>query len=152
MTVVCLGEALIDLFPQRDHTLVDTDALSVRIGGAPLNVAIHLKRSGLDARFLGALSLDGFGDRIRALLQRENIDHQPIVPVNAPTRLAVIDHRDDKPPFRFYGDRPADTCLTSGGRPVGPELRDQRTLCKLVAHDEQLVGRSSDGGYPAGAS
>jgi fructokinase len=113
VSVVCLGEALIDLSPPPGSSLMDTDQLAVRIGGAPLNVAIHLKRSGIDSRFLGTLSSDGFGDRIRALLDREGVDRYPINPVDAPTRLAVIDRQDDKPPFKFYGNRPADTHLSS---------------------------------------
>lgn len=112
VSVVCLGEALIDLTPQQGSSLVDTTELAVRVGGAPLNVAIHLKRTGIDARFLGTLSSDGFGDRIRALLHRAGVDHHPTNPVDAPTRLAIIDHQDDNPPFRFYGDRPADAQLT----------------------------------------
>lgn len=112
VSVVCLGEALIDLTPRQGSSLIDSDELAVRIGGAPLNVAIHLKRAGIDSRFLGTLSSDGFGDRIRALLKSESVAHNPITPVDAPTRLAVIDHQDEKPPFRFYGDRPADTHLT----------------------------------------
>ncbi len=112
VSVVCLGEALIDLSPPPGDSLLGTNELLVRIGGAPLNVAIHLKRAGVDSCFLGTLSADGFGDRIRALLVREGVDCRPAVRVDAPTRLAIIDHQDNNTPFRFYGDEPADTRLT----------------------------------------
>lgn len=112
MSVVCLGEALIDLTPRPGSSLLDTNELVVSVGGAPLNIAIHLKRAGVDARFLGGLSSDGFGDRIRALLDAEGVEFAPPTSTDAPTRLAVIDRRTGQPPFRFYGDRTADTCLT----------------------------------------
>lgn len=109
VSAVCLGEALVDLTLPTGNSLIDTDELRVRIGGAPLNIAVHLKRTGVDARFLGALSSDGFGDRIRALLTKEGVQYWPATSVDAPTRLAVIDRRAGQPPFRFYGDRTADT-------------------------------------------
>lgn len=113
MKVVCLGEALIDLSPPPGKSISDSIDLTVRIGGAPLNVAIHLKRSGVDARFVGTLSTDGFGSHIRALLHAEGVEYVPIEPVNSPTRLAVIDHAHHYgPKFTFYGDHPADTRLT----------------------------------------
>lgn len=111
MTVVCLGEALIDLNSPAHQSLLEADQLAVHVGGAPLNVAIHLKRAGIPSYFLGTLSNDGFGDRIRSLLDREGVEFGPEAPVDAATRLAVIDHQDTKPPFTFYGDRPADTRL-----------------------------------------
>lgn len=111
MTVICLGEALIDLKPLAQQSLLESEQLSVQVGGAPLNVAIHLKRASIPVYFLGTLSSDGFGDRIRSLLARESVEFGPDAAVDAATRLTVIDHQDRKPPFTFYGDRPADTRL-----------------------------------------
>ena len=110
--VVCLGEALIDLTPPSGKDLSSAASLSARVGGAPLNVAVHLKNCGAEPHFLGALSNDSFGDRIRGTLERKGIEYSPLKPVNAPTRLALIDTRADQPPFRFYGHRPADTRLS----------------------------------------
>lgn len=110
--VVCLGEALIDLFPSADVDPSGASMIESRVGGAPLNVAVHLKRAGTAPLFLGALSSDSFGDRIRAVLEGDEIDHSPTPPVDAPTRLAVIENRESQPPFRFYGHRPADTRLS----------------------------------------
>lgn len=110
--IVCLGEALIDLTPPTGKDLTTATQLGARIGGAPLNVAVHLKRCGADPTFLGALSNDSFGDRIRMLLERKKISHVPPRAVDAPTRLAVIDGGEQQPPFRFYGNRPADTRLS----------------------------------------
>lgn len=112
MRIVCLGEALVDLSPPRGTDLSTTSRLGVRIGGAPLNVAIHLKKHGANPFFLGALSNDSFGDRIRELLRKRRIEFSPSRPVNAPTRIALVERRDGHPPFSFYGHRPADTRLT----------------------------------------
>ena len=112
--VVCLGEALIDLTPFRGQDLSTAPQLNARVGGAPLNVAVHLKRAGADPFFLGTLSSDSFGDRIKDVLEARGIAHGPERRVDAPTRLAVIEEREDHPPFRFYGNRPADTRLTLG--------------------------------------
>src|SRR5690606_8165109 len=51
--------------------------------------------------------------------------------VDAPTRLAVIEDREGQPPFRFYGNKPADTRLT---------LRDVR---KQLKQDVQALYVSS---------
>ncbi len=110
--VICLGEALIDLSAPPDNTLVTASELHASPGGAPLNVAIHLKRTDHNPVFAGTLSNDAFGDRIRNLLVSEDIPSSPAEPVDAPTRLAVIDRREGKAPFRFYGDHPADTRLS----------------------------------------
>lgn len=112
MRIVCLGEALIDLTPPAGNDFQTANRASIRVGGAPLNVAIHLKKRGAEPYFLGTTSTDSFGDRIRGLLTRRRIEHGPKKSVDAPTRLAVIEHRDGQPPFRFYGNRPADTRLT----------------------------------------
>lgn len=110
--VICLGEALIDLIPPTNESLVTATALHAMPGGAPLNIAIHLKRSGHAPLFAGSLSSDGFGDRIRNLLGNEDIPYLPRGTVDAPTRLAIIDRREGYPPFRFYGDDPADSRLS----------------------------------------
>lgn len=110
--IVCLGEALIDLTPPSGQDLSSASRLSARVGGAPLNVAVHLKRCGANPVFLGALSSDSFGDRIRQVLDRKNIERVPEKDVAAPTRLALIEDRPGKAPFTFYGHRPADSRLT----------------------------------------
>lgn len=57
------GEALLDLFPERRV-----------IGGAPLNVAVHLRRLGWQVALLTRLGRDDNGQRIEAFLQAEGVD------------------------------------------------------------------------------
>ncbi len=112
MTVVCLGEALIDLVPPPGQSPTTADQLSVHPGGAPLNIAIGLSKLGTPALFLGCLSEDAFGSRLAAVLDEFQVERVPGAVVAGATRLAVVDHLDTASPFRFYGSDTADTMLT----------------------------------------
>ena len=61
--IICFGEVLIDCLP--NQTL---------IGGAPFNVAINLKRFGLEVAFVSQIGNDDFGDKIHQLAKEEKID------------------------------------------------------------------------------
>lgn len=111
--IICLGEALIDLVPPPGESPATAAHLDVQPGGAPLNVCIALNRLGSKAAFLGTLSEDAFGRRLRTLLNSEGIVRAPLGSVADSTRLAVIDPSSPNAPFRFYGDRPADAQLTT---------------------------------------
>jgi sugar/nucleoside kinase (ribokinase family) len=75
-------------------------------------VAIGLRRLGMASCFVGTLSRDPFGQRLRELLMAEGVPRLPEEPVDAPTRLAVIDPTNPAAPFHFYGDDPADAQLS----------------------------------------
>ena len=110
--IICLGEALIDLVPPGGESPRTSNTLHIEPGGAPMNVAIGLRRLGASAAFLGTLSSDPFGRRLAALLHAERVPRLPERVVDASTRLAVVDPTNRAAPFRFYGDDPADTQLT----------------------------------------
>ena len=93
--VVC-GEALIDLVPRPDG------AWEARPGGAPANVAVTLARLGTPAAFLGGLSSDSFGRRLRAHLDDAGVDVSRCPPVGAPTALAVADITHAEVTYAFY--------------------------------------------------
>ncbi len=61
--VICFGEALIDVFPDRRE-----------VAGAPLHVAAHLASFGWDSRFVTRLGTDEDGRTIRAELERLGVD------------------------------------------------------------------------------
>lgn len=81
--ITVIGEALVDV-------IVDTegDVTSV-VGGAPLNTARTIVRLGIPATFLGGVSTDSFGRRIKRLLDADGVTlglgHQ----VPEPTTLAI---------------------------------------------------------------
>lgn len=96
MTIVVAGEALVDLAPRDDQLLPLP-------GGSPYNVAVGLGRLGRTTAYLGRLSTDGFGQRLRGRLVEEGVDLRLTVPTDAPTTLAVV-HLDDqaRAAYSFY--------------------------------------------------
>ena len=62
-SVLCVGELVWDFLPD-----------GPRLGGAPLNVAVHLARQGLKVGLLTAVGRDGLGAKALAFLEREGIE------------------------------------------------------------------------------
>ncbi len=81
--IVVAGEALIDLAPRGDRLLPLP-------GGSPYNVAVGLARLGREVAYLGGLSTDGFGARLRGGLEVEGVRLELAVSTSAPTTLAVV--------------------------------------------------------------
>lgn len=108
MILVC-GEALFDLFAEETG---DRLAFDARIGGSPFNVAIGLARQQVPVAFLGALSTDLFGERLRQALAREGVDTSLCPRRDAPTTLSVVGlDASGSPAYAFYGDNAADRQL-----------------------------------------
>lgn len=82
--MIIVGEALIDLVPDEDGRF------DPRSGGSARNVAIAAARLGADTTYVGGLSRDGFGRRMRAELVGEGVDTSSAPEVGAPTPLAVV--------------------------------------------------------------
>ena len=60
--VVCFGEVLWDCFPE-----------GKKIGGAPLNVALGLKRHALEVQMISAIGEDALGDELRTFLASQQL-------------------------------------------------------------------------------
>ena len=73
MDVLCFGEALVDLLPDRRGRLRDSERFEVHSGGAPANVAVGLARLGLGVAFRGVLGEDEFGHALIRKLSAEGI-------------------------------------------------------------------------------
>ena len=94
--VVC-GEALIDIVPAGDGTLV---ALP---GGGPFNTARALGRLGVPAAYLGRLSDDGFGEILARTLREDGTDLSLVSRGPELTTLAVAElDRAGVAAYRFY--------------------------------------------------
>ncbi len=65
--VLCFGEALWDNFPDYKE-----------IGGAPLNVAFHLKKLGVNTQFITRVGEDKMGSQILEFLNKLNFDNSLI--------------------------------------------------------------------------
>jgi len=82
--VVC-GEALIDLVLARDGTLEGHP------GGGPYNVARTIGRLEQPVSYLGRVSGDGFGERLRRQLESDGVDLGCVIATDAPTTLALAE-------------------------------------------------------------
>jgi fructokinase len=119
MYLVC-GEALFDFFSQPD-----VDAKSNRIGyqavagGSPFNVAVGLRRLGVEAGFFAGLSTDYLGKRLATVLEEEGVRGDFLIHFDAPTTLSMVAvGADGSPQYSFRGDGCADRLLTVEHLPV----------------------------------
>src|SRR5437016_3262408 len=83
--IVVGGEALIDLI------LAPDGQLRARAGGGPYNVARTIARLGQRSAFLGVLSDDAFGTRLRQYLTNDGVDLTWALTTTAPSTLAVAE-------------------------------------------------------------
>ena len=99
MTVVVGGEALVDLVPHQ------AGELRAHAGGGPYNTARTLGRLDQDVHFLGCLSEDGFGARLRAQLQEDDVRLDTVVETPLPTTLALAElDEHGAATYRFYSE------------------------------------------------
>src|SRR4051812_11153186 len=107
MTVVVGGEALVDLVPHQ------AGELRAHAGGGPYNTARTLGRLEQDVHYLGCLSDDGFGARLRAQLVEDGVRLDTAVATRLPTTLALADlDEDGAASYRFYTDGTSAPALT----------------------------------------
>jgi fructokinase len=95
--VVITGEALIDL------VLAHDGSLEGHPGGGPYNVARTIGRLEQPVTYLGRLSTDGFGRRLREELGADGVALDAVVPTDTPTTLALAE-LDDRgaAQYEFY--------------------------------------------------
>jgi fructokinase len=65
MSVVSFGEVLWDMLPS-----------GKKAGGAPMNVAFHLRNFGFETRLISRIGKDTLGQELRAFLDTKGIDHR----------------------------------------------------------------------------
>ena len=108
-TIVCFGEALIDLLAQPPQGQAPRQ-FTEYAGGAPANTAVAVARLGGSARFLGMLGEDFFGARLLAQLSAAGVDVSGVQrTAAAKTALAFValDERGERS-FSFYRPPAAD--------------------------------------------
>jgi fructokinase len=116
--ITVVGEALVDLVA--DHR----GEIEARLGGGPFNTARTVGRLGLSPAFLGRLSEDSFGARLRDSLRQDGITLAVPELTRAPTTLALVEVGDrGVPRYSFYlADTSAsalDYSLLSAALPAG---------------------------------
>jgi len=125
MYLVC-GEALFDFFSGNDvsgpASNVDFKAIA---GGSPFNVAVGLRRLGVEAAMLAGLSTDYLGRRLLQVLQNEGVRQDYLLDFDAPTTLAMVAvGANGSPQYSFRGEGCADRQLQPHHLPaLGPQVR-----------------------------
>lgn len=120
--IVVAGEALIDLVLDPGGQLV------AFCGGGPFNTARALARLGQPAGFLGCLSDDAFGQRLRGQLAQDGVDLSTAVASRLPTTLAVAELAggDGSARYSFYTEGTSAPSLSApealGALPPASEL------------------------------
>jgi fructokinase len=111
LDVLCLGEALVDLLPDRRGRLEDCVRFEVCSGGAPANVATGLARLGLSVGFRGVVGDDPFGRLLAARLGAEGVACALRFARERPTGMwfVALDERGERsffsPNARFSADK-----------------------------------------------
>ncbi|VVP69162.1 5-dehydro-2-deoxygluconokinase [Pseudomonas fluorescens] len=125
MYLVC-GEALFDFFSENDPSgLASKVNFKAIAGGSPFNVAVGLRRLGVDAALFAGLSTDHLGRRLLQVLQDEGVRTDYLLEVAAPTTLAMVAvGANGSPQYSFRGEGCADRQLTLEHLPtLGPQVR-----------------------------
>jgi fructokinase len=119
--VVSFGELLVDMVSDADVGLAAAPRFLKAPGGAPANVAVGLQRLGIEARFVGQVGADPFGDWLKEVIARENVDTDFLLQTDlARTTIAFVATRaDGKKDICFYRNPGADALLS-------PELIDEK--------------------------
>ncbi len=95
--ITVAGEALIDML------VSDAGEIHAHPGGGPFNVARAVARLGRRCQFLGRLSDDAFGRRLRGALRDAGVTLAVPASTPAPTTLALAElDRDGVADYRFY--------------------------------------------------
>ena len=125
MYLVC-GEALFDFFSENDASgLASKVNFKAIAGGSPFNVAVGLRRLGVDSALLAGLSTDYLGRRLLQVLQDEGVAEDYLRDFAAPTTLAMVAvGANGSPHYSFRGEGCADRQLKPEHLPeLGPEVR-----------------------------
>jgi fructokinase len=104
--IVVVGESLVDLVPN------GAERLDVHCGGSPFNTARSLARLGQSVSFLGCISGDSLGRRLRAALSADGVALDSVIATQLPTTLAFAElDADASASYRFYVEGTSAACL-----------------------------------------
>src|SRR5450759_4392928 len=83
--ILCVGEILWDMLPD-----------GAKAGGAPMNVALHLKKFGFDVKFAGRIGFDQLGHDLKDFLNNQGLDISLLqVDSDLPTSTVKVYLADD---------------------------------------------------------
>ncbi|NDW54276.1 carbohydrate kinase [Aliiroseovarius sp. PrR006] len=121
MTILCCGEALIDMIPT--PSVEGRDGFVPHSGGAVFNTAVALGRLGAGAGLLTGLSTDMFGQQLKASLEASHVDTSKIITSSRPSTLAFVQLTDGHASYSFFDENSAGRMLTLKEMPkLSPEV------------------------------
>jgi sugar/nucleoside kinase (ribokinase family) len=107
VSVLCLGEAIIDLFCERPVTgLAEAGSFVPHCGGAVANAAVTAARCGAEASLAGGVGDDAWGDWLEERLRSQGVGLRWLAHMAGfPTPLAfVLVNEAAEPDFIVYGE------------------------------------------------
>lgn len=147
-SILCFGEALIDMHAQDFDSRGFARQLQPFAGGAPANTAVAVARLGGHARFAGMLAQDRFGDFLLDSLQQAGVDTVDVARTDAAnTALAFVtlDAQGERS-FSFY--RPPSADLLFRAEHLRAEAFDDTAVfhaCSNSLTDPQLAKATLEG-------
>lgn len=136
MSVLCLGEAIIDLFCERPvASLAEADSFVPHCGGAVANAAVTAARCGADVSLAGGVGDDAWGDWIEGRLHADGVGLRWLARLpHFPTPLAfVLVNEAAEPDFIVYGEG-----IEAGILSLEDSLEEA-----VAAHDALLFGSNT---------
>lgn len=115
-TILCCGEALIDLLPRETNT--GALAFQPMSGGSIFNTAIALGRLDVPSGFLGGMSDDFFGDQLREALHASHVDYSYSPISSRYTIVAFVKLFDGQARYSFIDEGSACRMLVKEQLPV----------------------------------
>jgi fructokinase len=107
VTVLCFGEAIVDLVCEKRAASIDeADAFRPHFGGALANIAVAARRGGAPVALAGGAGDDEWGRWLRARLGDEGIDlswFSLVDGLRTPIAFVTFDG-DGEPAFQIYGE------------------------------------------------
>jgi sugar/nucleoside kinase (ribokinase family) len=107
MTILCFGEAIVDLVCERELSEPgEADQFVPHPGGALANVAVAARREGADAALVGGVGDDNWGSWLRERLWHERVDVRWLSTVEGlatPVAFVTFDW-EREPSYAIYGE------------------------------------------------
>lgn len=116
--IVCCGEALIDMIPQRYK---GKDMLRPVEGGAIYNTALAVGRLGCASALFSGISNDAFGQQLIQKLHDSHVDTSHIARSERLTTLAFVNLVNGHANYTFYDDNSAGRMLSIDDLPTLPD-------------------------------
>jgi fructokinase len=136
MSVLCLGETIVDLFCERPIAdFAQADAFVPHSGGAPANAAVVAARCGAEVSLGSGVGDDPWGDWLHARLRAEGVGLEwfsRVPGLRTPLAFVTVDGSAE-PGFAIYGDDIEAALLSL----------EARLEQAIEAHDALLIGSNT---------